>query len=90
MTDLFLIAVLLPIRLAAFTVAVRRIFPICLRFILDGFGNFRIQSGTGEPDWRRTFAMLQVQFDKFTKNEVRCLRFQIGSIFIGKICNCFP
>jgi hypothetical protein len=54
----FLIASFLPILRAGLTASARFTFPICLRFNFDGLGSFSIHSGTGEPDWRRTFAML--------------------------------
>ena len=54
----FLIASFLPILRAGLTASARLTFPICLRFNFDGLGSFNIHSGTGEPDWRRTFAML--------------------------------
>lgn len=54
----FLIASLLPILRAGFTNSARLTFPISIRFNFDGLGSFNIQSGTGEPDWERTFAML--------------------------------
>jgi hypothetical protein len=54
----FLIASFLPILRAGLTASARFTFPIALRFNFDGFGSFEIHSGTGEPDCRRTFAML--------------------------------
>jgi hypothetical protein len=54
----FLIASLLPILRAGLTNSARFTFPISIRFNFDGLGSFSIQSGTGEPDWERTFAML--------------------------------
>ena len=54
----FLMASLLPILRAGFTASARFTFPICLRFNFDGLGSFSIHSGTGEPDWRRTLAIL--------------------------------
>lgn len=54
----FLIASFLPILRAGLTTSARFTFPISLRFSFDGLGSFSIHSGTGEPDWRRTFAML--------------------------------
>ena len=53
-----LIASFLPILRAGLTASARFTFPISLRFNFDGLGSFSIHSGTGEPDWRRTFAML--------------------------------
>ena len=54
----FLIASFLPILRAGLTISARFTFPIPLRFSFDGLGSFSIHSGTGEPDWERTFAML--------------------------------
>jgi hypothetical protein len=54
----FLIASPLPIFRAGLTNSARFTFPISIRFNFDGLGSFSIQSGTGEPDWERTFAML--------------------------------
>lgn len=57
-THLFLIASLRPILLALFTASARFTLPIWRRFILDGFGSFIIHSGTVDPDWSKTFAIL--------------------------------
>lgn len=57
-TDLFLIASARPTRRALFTASARLTLPISRRFILEGFGNLVIQSGTVEPDCRMTFAIL--------------------------------
>jgi len=54
----FLIASFIPILCAALTASARFMFPISLHFSFDGIGSFNIHSGTGEPDWSRTFAML--------------------------------
>jgi len=54
----FLIASFLPILRAGLTASARFTFPISLRFSFDGLGSFNIHSGTGEPDWSRTFATL--------------------------------
>jgi hypothetical protein len=54
----FLIASFLPILRAGLTDSARFTFPIVLRFNFDGLGSLKIHSGTGEPDCRRTFAML--------------------------------
>jgi hypothetical protein len=42
-----------------------------MRFNFDGLGSFSIQSGTGEPDWERTFAMLlrRVLLEKYNGEE---------------------
>jgi hypothetical protein len=54
----FLIASFLPILRAGLTASARFTFPISLRFSFDGLGSFNTHSGTGEPDWSRTFATL--------------------------------
>jgi hypothetical protein len=67
----------------------RLTLPIDLLFILDGFGNLRIHSCTGEPDCNSTFAMLiQKLADVIIKN-VKFVRFQEWSIFIREICDSF-
>lgn len=67
----FLIESLLPILRAGFTNSARFTFPISIRFSLDGLGSFSIQSGTGDPDWERTFAMLlrRVLLERHYKEE---------------------
>src|ERR1700761_9290283 len=59
--SLFLIASARPIRRAGLTPSARFTLPICRRLSLDGFGSLSIHSGTGEPDWRRTLAILRVR-----------------------------
>ncbi len=69
----FLIASLLPILRAGLINSARFTFPISIRFNFDGLGSFSIQSGTGEPDWERTFAMLirRVLLEKHHGEEYR-------------------
>lgn len=57
-THFFLIASLRPTLLALFTASARFTLPIWRRFIFEGFGSFKIHSGTDEPDCSKTFAIL--------------------------------
>ena len=88
----FLIASFLPILRAGLTISARFTFPIPLRFSFDGLGSFSIHSGTGEPDWERTFAMLlhRIFLEWHCKERDTFLRLQIGRVLIGEVSHCFP
>ena len=68
---------------AQFTDSPRATLPICLRFILDGLGNFRIHSGTVDPDCNKTFAIL-LWLRTQNMDLLLCSRFQIRCIFVGE------
>jgi hypothetical protein len=91
-SHLFLIASLLPILRAGLTNSVRFTFPISIRFNFDGLGSFSIQSGTGEPDWERTFAMLlrRILLEKHHGEKNIYSRLQIRRVLVGEVSNCLP
>lgn len=45
-------------RLALLTASARFALPISRLFIFEGFGSFKIHSGTVDPDCKRTLAIL--------------------------------
>ena len=87
----FLIASLLPTLRAGLTNSARFTFPISIRFNFDGLGSFSIQSGTGEPDWERTFAMLlrRVLLEKIRVRDIYS-QLQIRRVLIGEVSDCLP
>lgn len=101
-THLFLIASLRPILFALFTASARFTLPIWRRFILDGFGNFIIHSGTVDPDWSRTFAILggKSAFDEtaadashgqpHSERHQEHLRLEERRVFVGEVRDGLP